>query len=572
MKYDYGGGYPVLIVFGVLLPVFAFLNRRERHEKCLLETVALLIFAAALILSFIFSQAKAFGFSEVLAYLLAICFYLIFAHGKNFPQKILTVIKFSAVVGAMIGFYFYIMRAEPRMFGPFFNKVYHSHVWPNAFALFLVMVWPLFLAAKRKIWPIVFIGFLLSALLLTYSRGALIVLGGQLFLLLIYFRRKLNLKNAGKIMLTALLAAGIFFGTNYIRALRYDVIDVKERASFGNNESLTSKRERVDFWLGSIQLIKEKPFFGWGPYSFREAYNPIQKTFLGTSDHPHNVFLKIGAENGLIALSAYLVFLAAIFVTVVRRFGSLDKDKKDFVYILGVAIAGSFAHNLIDYNFNFFENLLLLFILLAMVRSIVVKKNEKKNISVNIFAVLLALICWYEGTILLMQEFKDPAYLGKSLFPRYYYSTYADKAIQRNDLGRAAELLDRQLQLDPLDAQSWYLQGVIACRQKNQGKCRTNLQQAMKLNPMNDLIYYRDYLKITDDPEILQKAFDLVQNYFQLVEYNVHFTGYTGNVEAASGLIDILMKKIPMENWNGLPEKRKRMLEKAMRLRETKTF
>lgn len=574
MKYDYGGGYPVLIVFGVLLPVFMWLDGRGKKERSPVEKLALLIFGVALVLSFIFSQAKAFGFSEVLAYLLAVGFYLIFAYSKNlWQEKFLKVVKISAIAALVLGFYIYLTRGEVRMFGPFFNKDYHSHVWPNAFALFLLMAWPIFLLGKRKVLAITL---LLSALLLTYSRGGLIVFFGQIFLLAIYYWRKINLKNAGLILLTGLLAVGIFWGANNLRALQHEVIDVGERAAFGNSESLTSKQERLDFWKGSLELIKQKPWFGWGPYSFREAYNPIQKTFLGSSDHPHNVFLKIGAENGLIALFAYLLFLLAVFVKVVRRFRHLEKGKRDLVYVLGVAVAGAFAHNLIDYNFNFFENLLLLFALIGIIRSTVVMKEERQSAPVRILVIVMALIVWlvvwFEGGILLLQEFVKPSYLELSFFPRYYYSTFAGRAIDRGDLDRAEILLQKQLKLSPLDSQSWYLQGVIKCKKEDLAVCRENFKKALSLNPMNDFVYYYDYLKITDDPEALKKAFELVQQYFEYVEYNVHFTGYTNNVEAASRLIDILMRRMPKEQWNGLVEKRQRMLEKAKMLRETKTF
>ncbi|MEK7085482.1 MAG: O-antigen ligase family protein [Patescibacteria group bacterium] len=101
------------------------------------------------------------------------------------------------------------------------------------------------------------------------------------------------IKTVALVVLAGLLVVGIFVGTEKLRSLNHKVIDVENRLTFSGDESLTSKQERKDFWKGALELIKEKPIFGWGPFSFRYAYNPIQKTLLGNSDHPHNIFLKI---------------------------------------------------------------------------------------------------------------------------------------------------------------------------------------------------------------------------------------------------------------------------------------
>lgn len=571
----------MLIVFGVLLTVVAFIKYRKKREKAYLEQFLLWLFGIFFVLSFILSQTRNTGFSEVLAFVSVITFYSIFAFRKiPWISKFLKVVSIGTILAVMVGFYFYFMKAETRMTGPFFNILYHANVWPNAFALFLIMAWPVFLLKefpRKNFWAYFCLSVILTALLLTFSRGALIVLVGQIALLGLYFFKRIRIKTILVALTVAVFGLGLFWTANYLRAQKFETINVEEKITFDNEESLTSVNERKDFWQGAIALIKEKPLFGWGPFSFRQAYNPIQKTFLGNSDHPHNIFLKIAAENGLLAVGAFIAFLLITFLKVASRFKTLDERKKDSVYILFVAVAGAFAHNLIDYNFNFFANLLLLFIFMAFIRSLVVteEKPSKFGLVNLLIACVIAIFSIYEGALLTLYYTVDTHYLDYSFFPRNHYLNQADEALANDDYEKSLTALEKQIALNSLDSQAWYLKGVIDCEQKRLLLCRENMKKALMLNPMNDFIYYRDYLRILDGDEaqaLATVSFGLVNNYFHYVENNVHFTAYTQNVETAAELIDLLKPYVTDADFSDLLDKKFRMLQTADVLRKNKTF
>lgn len=570
-KYDYGAEFPMLLVFGVILVLVAiaeFKKEREVSKSAIFEKIFLLIFMAAVVLSFVFSQTKNYGFSEVLAFCSLVPLYLIFAHKKiNWTSKFLQIAAIGTILSVCLGYFIYFFLPGPRMFGVFFNILYHSNVWPNAFALFLVLTWPIFLlfSKNKKAWlTALVIGFVLSGLLLTFSRGALIVFGGQLVLLLIYFIKCIKLKTVFWALMTGVFAVALFFGANFIRSSNNEkVVNFEQKIEFSNSESLTSKQERVDFWLGAIKLIEQKPIFGWGPYSFRYAYNAIQKTFLGNSDHPHNVFLKIGMENGVIALGAFLAFLISVFVVMIKRFKNLDRNKKDAVYILGACVAGGFAHNLIDYNLNFFANLLLLFLFIIFIRSLVAKNIKiKKAITGLVLAIIIALFSLYEGAVLIM------SHIEYSLFPRDYYLNKAQSTawVERLDVARIA--LNKQISLNPLSAEAWHLLGLI---EKN----KDYLKKALELEPMNEFSYYRDYFKVltsNEKKEIVPEIEALLTTYFTYVQDNVHFTAYTSNVEDAADLIDLIIPYLPKQLVADFSSKKTEMLQAAENLRAKKSY
>lgn len=587
-KYDYGGELPVVVGFGVLLLLIAIVEFAKKRERNLGEQVLLMIFAAAFVLSFIFSGMRSFGLTEVMVFLSVITVYLLLANRKiEWMESFLKIVAVGGIFTVIVGGILYLTRGEVRMFGTFFNKIYPGHVWPNAFGLFLVMVWPLYIwLLKKRSWlEISFIlGLVLSALLLSYSRGAVLVLCGQIVLLILYFFKRINFKVVKVVVCSLILGWAIFAAMNQIREQKFAVIDVSERVGFENHESLTSKQERVDFWKGAIELAKEKPFFGWGPFSFRYAYNGIQKEFLASSDHPHNIFLKIAAENGLIALGAFVLFLLLWFFTVVVRCGALPREERDVLHILMVAVAGTFAHNLIDYNLNFTVTILLLFLYLAFMRSLVVERagQVRRAYIPLILAAALAILSLYEGVLFINYHFGKEEYMEKSLFPRYHYLTVADQALQEGQYDQSLEFLNRETELSPLSAQAWYLKGVIYCKEDYAGRddnlCKENFAKALALNPMNDFNYYHDYFRQLErekSPEIhpmIEIMKPLLRNYFMYVEFNVHFTSYTENVEVAAALIDSIVPYLSGEEAQEFIVQKEMMLKTAARQRTEKEF
>ncbi len=589
-KYDYGAEYPTVLLFGVAVLLIAIFEFKQKRDKDTWEKIFLFIFLISVGISFALSQTRNIGFSEVLAFGSVVILYLILAHTKiDWMNKFLKMIVISTVFAVILGYFLYFLREEVRFIGPFFNILDHSNVWPNAFALFLIMTWPIFLLffeKKGKTYTSLLIGFVISGLFLTYSRGAMIVFAGQVILLLIYFLRRIHFRTV--ILALIALAAGmlLFWEANYFRSFSHETINLEERISFGNSESITSKQERIDFWLGAIELIKEKPLFGWGPFSFRYAYNPIQKTLLGNADHPHNIFLKIGAENGLIALGAFLAFLIMIFVRVLKRFPKLSQKNKDLLYILSVCVLGAFAHSLIDYNFNFFVNLLILFVFIIFIRSIIAKPSAKISHPYIglVFSFVIAVFSTYEGSLFLLDHMVyDKSFLNNSLFPRNTYLNIAEADIYHNYFDGAISALNKQISLNPLDAQAWYLKGAVYCEEKYEkfdlNMCKDDFEQALSLNPMNDFSYYTAYFRVLEKLNLndemknfIEKSLPEVELYFQYVEQNVHFTAYTQNVENVAEFIYIISPYLDQQKSSDLLAKRTKMLETADEKRNEKTY
>lgn len=77
-------------------------------------------------------------------------------------------------------------------------------------------------------------------------------------------------------------------------------IPEKHRSSMGR---------RYLLWENSAAIIAEKPLFGHGTGSFAEAYEHVVGNKTIISHNPHNEFLLIASQLGLIGLGVYLGFL-----------------------------------------------------------------------------------------------------------------------------------------------------------------------------------------------------------------------------------------------------------------------
>lgn len=599
-KYDYGGGWPTVLAFCVLLLPLLLFSRAEKVAKgrlVVFERWLTLLFILLIWISFYFSATKDIGLPEVMAYTSVAIFYFIFAFKENsYKEVFLKTVCVGAILAAVLGFSLYMFKSVPnRMIGPFFNIFYHSHLWPNAFALFLVMAWPVFLLFKKYyLWlPLVF-----SSLFLTYSRGALIVFVVQVLLLFVFFIRSIKLANIVRIVCVSLVSFALIFGLNLVRDLSFgNTVSISSKVNFENNEAYTSVRERADFMNAAFDMALREPWVGFGPYSFRDIYKSnYQKDLLAVADHPHNVFLKIAAEEGIPASVILLVLCALPLFLFFVRFKKLEKEKRALIYVLGVSFYGGIAHNLVDYNLNFFENLLLLFALLAFIRSLLEQKFYiqkeivyKKYIGffsrliAFVLTLFVAVFALREGAILAGAKlFGDETLRERSLYARDYYLLKTSEAMKAKDFVAAEKFAGRELALNPYSSEANYLIGVsytLAVNPKfDLGKASSYFLSAIQADPSNNLKYYKSFLSslinagnVTKANQFISYVLELLNRYEPLFYANMHYTVFTENADAAYDMYMMIATYLNTEKKVNVGVSAEELLRKANSLKDTMT-
>jgi O-antigen ligase len=88
---------------------------------------------------------------------------------------------------------------------------------------------------------------------------------------------------------------------------------LREFETAGQSATPTSLGYRAAFWPTTMRMVRDHPIFGVGTGGFEDGYRPYGQTVAGwqgneTGD-PHNQFLKILGEQGMIGLAAFLFFI-----------------------------------------------------------------------------------------------------------------------------------------------------------------------------------------------------------------------------------------------------------------------
>ena len=103
---------------------------------------------------------------------------------------------------------------------------------------------------------------------------------------------------------------------------------------------------RVTQWQFCWDLIKERPLFGWGLRNFTPLYEAKMNLWLG---HPHNLFLMLGAEVGIIALLFFVGIIAAIAALACKLLASWSYQESSLIFFSYlIAFSACILFNLAD--------------------------------------------------------------------------------------------------------------------------------------------------------------------------------------------------------------------------------
>lgn len=85
---------------------------------------------------------------------------------------------------------------------------------------------------------------------------------------------------------------------------------MQEIQTYQADSSRTSLGMRFDWWRNSLQLIAEKPFLGHGTGSFQAVQEELIKdSETKSTDNPHNEYLFLGVQGGLVAVVLFVALL-----------------------------------------------------------------------------------------------------------------------------------------------------------------------------------------------------------------------------------------------------------------------
>ena len=117
---------------------------------------------------------------------------------------------------------------------------------------------------------------------------------------------------------------------------------VAEMNNYQAESSRTSLGMRFDWWQNSLALIEQKPVFGHGTGSFKAAQADLIKgSETQPTDNPHNEYLMIAVQTGIVGLTLWLALLGAQLIAAFR----LQPPRKFLLQGVVVAMAAGCLMN-----------------------------------------------------------------------------------------------------------------------------------------------------------------------------------------------------------------------------------
>jgi O-antigen ligase len=223
----------------------------------------------------------------------------------------------------------------------------HSMVFhiTHSFFMAILSFWTLHKAltrsSGRSIWLVIFLAAVINIFYIAPGRTGMFVF---CCLMLLFFYQQFSL---GKWLLCMMLFVA-FIGVIYQSSDNFsgrvkEAID--EVNQYQPGQSRTSIGQRFDWWNSSIALIKQKPLLGHGTGSFPLVHQKIiENTSVAATDNPHNEYLLISVQFGLIGLGLFFCLILLQLIEANR----LDKPPRCLLQGVILAIlAGSMMNSLL---------------------------------------------------------------------------------------------------------------------------------------------------------------------------------------------------------------------------------
>ena len=389
----------LIVSLSLVFLVFTFiLYRKQNTEPYPLSSISfsILLFLGWVVLGRFYTVDQDMSMSTVLIHLGGIALLVGLSLGireKEHLEKFLWLILFCAglmsVIAILQQFEVYpeiIPRATKQM-----STGLYGH--RNMLATYLLLHFPLaiyfYVSSQTRTKKIIF-GILsiliVLALIFSRSRGGQLVLGIELFSVLIYFIREKDYAKIRDLIVGVVLITVLYFGlfslvkTSMLKPLvehsnltqvdaeinRKDWVENPPSIAnifSGNKSAWVNLAQRLVFWTTGWEIYKDYWVTGTGPWTFellfpvyrgKEISEKLKSLLDSTTNrnppHSHNIFIQTATETGLIGLGLLVAFLITIYSRGIYLLRKAPPEAKSFVFFLMLSVTGFMIHNLIEYN------------------------------------------------------------------------------------------------------------------------------------------------------------------------------------------------------------------------------
>ena len=284
-----------------------------------------------------------------------------------------------------------------------------------------------------------------------------------------------------------------------------------------------SSIQRIEFYNTAIDLIKQKPLFGFGLGSWKYeslSYSSLKNEKILVPYYTHNDFLQTFVEMGILGFIIYLSFFIKIGFEIFKKF-KLDS----FYFYSGIILVVFFGNTMLNFPVHRSQEIIPFIIFSALILSnsnIKLLWNKKKPLFIYFLLILLI-----PSSAIAYQEHKSLIIQGQLLsdYEKGYYS------IKRNTLDKINFKLPN-LSANTVPISSYLSRYYFELGDK--GKAQELLEYSVLANK-NDLLtkelMLRNYIFLNRDEEAFKIAKELIFLYPNNETYGNFYFLYTSKLK-----------------------------------------
>lgn len=466
------------------------------------------------------------AFFQLLGIFLFFSLFLLTANEEGLKKGVSLILIVSFLLCLLSFHFLFPWTVKPASMNLVYATYGHSHL-ADYLLLAIPLILALFWKARRKKTKLIFSGllvFYLISFILTFSRGAFLILPPVVFLL-IYLSRPKAVLDKFFSWFVALIPFGLL-----LLVILFSLSPFGLEARFVQPGHWLVKQlvkpefqaRRVNYWQQAIEGFLNRPAFGFGWGTFEIIALRFQKVADGWSAYAHNFYLQVLGEAGLFAFFSFIAFIILSLYFSWRR---VKKNKVNY-YLLGVfgAILASSLHSFLDYDWHFPAIFLTFLFLLANLVSWHQQRTKEgpwaKLIKVSLLglAFLVFLFGWSQ---LAGEYFYQTGDYQKALvispWPPEKARKMGDK-IFKDDFEQGEQIGKKLISLSSSDASMNYWLGDKYFDQNKLEEAVGYYQKAIIYDPLSNFSLYQKLGEIYDELGEEEKKEELYRFFFQKME------------------------------------------------------
>jgi O-antigen ligase len=281
------------------------------------QILAFCLFAAIVTVSYVYTSAPNYGGSKLSRFLfigslLFLAPFFLILTEEHLRRFVRVFVAFSAATAIQL-----IFTLEYGSQDPSTDITRIGAGWLLGMAAILVLFYPLVPSRRAQRALFVFVlPLCIAGLVASAARGPIVALSIAVLIGSFVWLRQGRLRGRTALVLLLLLSAG--FGGAYLVFRQADLGKYTGKANefvslvSGGNAS-GSAGKRLDYYRATLVAIPDHLLLGTGVGSWSAFYfgNDLR-------NYPHNLFLEIAFEEGLLGLGAFLIFLFAVGAAIFR--------------------------------------------------------------------------------------------------------------------------------------------------------------------------------------------------------------------------------------------------------------